>query len=911
MNVLSGTNKFHGKAYEYFDNKDLNAEAGIAGGKSPNTRYDDNRYGGQVGGPIVKDKLFFFFNYERHTTGQSSNYFLCTPTAAGLASLNAVAGTYGFSQTNLSTYAGLTPAATVNGGAQVDASQDLGCFQETTGGQYLTVGGPAYSAAVSNGGGVATGYTGPQTQIPLGNAHLTPASFANVAQYTGSIDFTPTQKDSFRFRYNYYNEASKDLVASLPIFQGFTPDIEHLLAFSWFHTFTPNLVNEFRVGYNRFYNVTPVAGPGFPGLDSFPNFTIYDQEIDIGPDDNAPQSTIQNLYQLTNNVSYTKGKHTLKFGFDGRKYISPQNFVQRQRGDYEWYDLSGYLNDLAPDYFGERSAGGANYAGDQTAFYGYGNDTWRATPKLTINYGLRYEFTSVPAGERKQSLNAISNDPGLIVFNAPKPQYTNFAPRVGLAYAPDDKTSVRAGFGMAYDVLFDNLGLLTSPPQLSQTHDVGNTAAGDPDYLSPNFLANGGLPNSLVAIPDQPSARAATAAYLPNQVLPYSINYNLTVQRVFNKNYTAELQYLGTRGVHLPTQNQTNVTPEVNADNQLTTYLTGPVADASGSFATIATGADAHTLGAIQAAAGDAAYITPAYYNDGFVSKITSYQPYGGSNYNGLGLNVTRRFVNGFQMNASYTYSKAMDDSTAEVNASDLTQRRPQDSRNQHAEYARSALDRAQRLTIEAVYDVPYFKHSNWLLKNVVGNWAISPIYTYETPEYVTVSSEANSNLNGDSAAISRTYVNATGNKQAGSAVIPVYSTTLAGNCAGGAATCSNNLVGYLAEDPSAYYIVAGKGVLPNSERNTLAGRPIDNVTVAAQKRINFTERYAFEFSAQAYNVLNHAQYVPGTIDNIGATSTAGVASTYLGAGSAVFNKPELQWGNHARTMQLAAKLIF
>jgi hypothetical protein len=918
--VLSGSNKFHGKGYEYFDNRNLNAENASAGAKSPNSRFDFNRYGGQVGGPIVKDKLFFFFNYERSTTGLSGNEFLCTPTAAGIALLNSNAAALGFSATNLSEYLALTPAANVDGGAQIDASQDNACFDQGSGGQYLTVGNEAY--AYENDGldppmGAAAAMS---VNIPAGNAHFTPPSFSNVDQTTASVDFTPNSKNGFRFRYSYVTSGAEDTAASLPLFYATIPGKEYVAAGSWFHTFTSNLINEARIGYNREYSITPVAGPTFPGLGVFPDLVFYDADIDIGPDPNGPQSGIQNLYQVTNNITYTKGKHTMKFGVDGRKYISPQNFIQRQRGDYEWYNVGSYLDDLAPDAFGERSSGASNYAGDQTAFYGYGNDTWRVTPKLTLNYGLRYEFTAVPVGERSQRLNAISDVPGLIDFHAPQPQYKNFAPRVGIAYAPDDKTSIRAGFGIAYDVLFDNLGLLTTPPQLSQTHDVGNIPV-DPDVLSPNFLANGGLSSALIPITSAAVGRAATAAYLPDQILPYAESYNLTIQRVFDKNYTAEIQYVGTRGVHLPTQNQTDVTPPVTQANKLFTIMSGAavVTDSSGDplYATLSTSQSQNTYAEILSGepispvtGSSCGYHTTAFCDAGFLSKITSYEPYGGSNYNGLGFNVTRRFINGFQLDASYTWSKAMDDSTAEVNASDLTERRPENSRDPGAEYSRSGLDHSQRLTIEAVYDLPYFKHSNWVMKNLAGNWQVSPIYTYETPEYVTPSSETNSNLNGDSAAISRTYINGKGNKQVGSGVIPVYSSSISGGC-GSAVYCTGNLIGYQATTPNAYYVTSGKGTLPTAERNSLAGRPIDNLTATAGKTISFTERYAFNFQAQVFNVFNHSQFVPGAINGIGGTATAGVAADYLNPNSATFNNPTKQWTANARTMQLSAKFIF
>lgn len=118
----------------------------------------------------------------------------------------------------------------------------------------------------------------------------------------------------------------------------------------------------------------------FPGLDSFPNLLFIDQgSLDYGPDGNAPQSTLQNLYQFTDNITWVKGNHTLKFGFDGRKYISPQSFTQRVRGDYEYLTLDDYLHDVSPTSFGERSTGDFFYYGDQTALYGFANDTWRVT----------------------------------------------------------------------------------------------------------------------------------------------------------------------------------------------------------------------------------------------------------------------------------------------------------------------------------------------------------------------------------------------------------------------------------------------------------------------------------------------------------------------------------------------------
>ena len=895
--VISGTNKFHGALYEYFQNRNLNAASGTAGGKVPNPRYDNNRYGGQVGGPIFKDKLFFFVNYERNTIGQSGSYFLCTPTAAGMSQLNSLASTYGFSGTNLTEFTKYVPAANAFGGAQVTAANDNACGNQASGAQFLTVSANPLSATAAS------------TNIPLGNYLVAAPNFSNFDAVTTSVDWNLSAKDSIRGRYIYNSQGAEDTAANLPVFFTTTPYKYDLVAISEYHTFTPNLTNEFRLGYNRYDNTLGSGNFTFPGLDQFPNLLFYDMGfMDVGPDGNAPQFTIQNLYQLTDNVSWVKGKHSFKFGFDGRKYISPQGFTQRARGDYEWAELDQYLHDLAPDGngFAQRSTGQQTYYGDQTALYFYGNDTWRMTPRITINAGLRYEFTSVPVGMRAQQLNIAASVPGLASFHAPQPTYTGFLPRFGINWAPDERTSVRAGFGMAYDVIFDNLGTLSFPPQYSSTNNVNDP--GQPAYNSANFLKNGGLPpgtgSGITNYPNTPAGlaaqRAATSALLPDQVLPYAETYTLTVQRTIGSAYTAEFGYIGTRGIHLATQDQINVQPKVSTSNQLGTYAGSTVLEAPANGTT--------NLAAIQALSN----IVPAWKSAGFTGKITSYQPYSQSNYNGFVANLTRRFQQGLQMSLSYTWSKTMDDATAEVFSTVLTPRRQQNSQCIACDYSRSALDRTNRITLESVWDLPYYKHSDsFLLRNVVGNWLISPIYTYESPEYATVLSGINSNLNGDTgAAIDRAFVNPNGVKGTGSNVTPIYNPALVGNCTPPATTCNGNLVGYSAINPNAYYIQAAQGTLPNGARNTLPIRPINNFDLSAQKRITLHEHYSLQFGAGAFNVLNHAQYIPGTVDNV---NNPGFTANYnfQTVGLASFNHPEKVFTNNARTMQLDLKFSF
>ncbi len=164
-----------------------------------------------------------------------------------------------------------------------------------------------------------------------------------------------------------------------------------------------------------------------------------------------------------------------------------------------------------------------------------------------------------------------------------------------------------------------------------------------------------------------------------------------------------------------------------------------------------------------------------------------------------------------------------------------LTPRRPQDFQNINADKSSSALDHRHRISIATYYDVPYFKTGNWLRRNVLGNWLLAPIYTYQVGEPADVQSGVDANLNGDSAG-DRTIFNPKGTPGTGSGVTALKNS-------GGA------IVAYLANNPNAQYITAGKGALPNSGRNTLQTRPINNLDLTAGKRFNFTERTPLGFS--------------------------------------------------------------
>jgi hypothetical protein len=897
--VKSGTNSFHGLAYIYNQNRDYNALdtldaiEGLGSGPncgsglpsdctSPGSRFDQNRIGGQIGGPILKNKLFFFVNYEYEPLGQAGGGgAVCAPTAASLATIDA---TPGLSSTNLSIFE-----------------------------KYVQPG------SLAGAGCSPINWTNNTTLETAGLAIVAP-SFTNSKFITSSMDYDISTKDQIRGRYIYNSVIGIDTAANLPAFFQPLPNKFHLVTINEYHTFTPTLTNEFRVGYNRFAQVITAGSFAYPGLDVFPNILLLDlNQLNIGPDGNAPQGGIQNTYSAAEALTWTKGRHTLKFGVEGRKLIAPQNFTQRSRGDYEYNNTLEFLQDVIPTSFAERSNGDSPYYGDQSAIYWYVNDNFRIRPNVTINLGLRYEYTTSPFSERLQALNADASVPGLITFGAPQWSKNNFAPRIGIAWSPgtSGRTSIRAGFGEAFDTLFDNLGLLTVPPQLGSTNDCA-PAFGTYPCVQNAFLASGGiLPGAggLNTFPDIPTQRANTTAFLPDfQKMPKSIDWTLGIQHTFWNDYTVEVRYLGTRGIHLPAQIQLNKQSKVTPDNFLPTFFTAP------DQATV----DSSALSLADVNSGSA--IVPAFLDANFVKTITSYQPWASSTYHGLASQLNKRFSHGFQGILAYTYSHNIDDATAEVFSTVLAPRRAQDGLNLSADRANSILDHRHRLTLTMIYDEPFFKNSNKFLRNTLGNWEIAPIYTYQSGQWITAQSTLDANLNGDSAG-DRTILNPSGSGVTGTGVTPVCRSVIAsGDCtlgnafctggAGDAAGCpgtnvEGNLVGYVANNSSAKYVQTGYGALANVGRNTLQLAPINDIDLTAMKRITFTERFRMEFYAQAFNLFNHPQYVGGRINDIAPLGFTGSERTVLEPSSGNFNNPSAVFNSNARALTLALKIFF
>jgi hypothetical protein len=865
--VKSGANVLHGSIFEYMQNRLLNAEDAtfaVAGLKS-NPRFDSNRLGATIGGPILKNKLFYFGNFEYNPLGQSTvpGTPVFSPTAAGYSALGSVPGV---------------------------SKNNLGVLQK-----YLP-------AAAANDAGT-TAING--VKIPLGSVAFNSPAYNNSYNALVSLDYNLSDKDQLRGRWIYNKSEGLQSPAQLPAFNVNSPNNNYVFTLSEFHNFSPTLQNEFRASFSRNVNSLGLPDATFPGLSQFPVITIDDVGVTMGPV--GPQGSIQNLFQAQDNLSKILGRHTIKVGYHFTDVILTNYFIQRVLGNYEYSTLQQYLLDLTPDVIGERSAGPTSFPTGFLQHEAFINDDFRVRPNLTLNLGLRYEYVTMPVASRYQINSAAASVPGGLTFGLPKYSPNDWSPRLGFAYSPgkDGAWSIRGGFSRAFDLSYANLTSNAAPPYFEQTKDVNLTSS------APNFLANGGLSGSIVPLPTNPQAALGVVSnYTFGGKRPYAITWTLGVQRVFKKDYTFEARYIGTKGVHLWTQSRLNITPQVNASNFVPTYFSMPSAATLASLG--------KTLGQVES------YIVPGGTADlpsntlatrGSLQNITAYAPEAYSSYHGLALQLTRRFSNNLSYIVAYTWSHLLDDATATNFSTYLTPRRAQDFQNLAAEWASSALDHRQRFTFTPIYDWKPFKTRAWFMKNVVGNWNFSGTYTYETPEYATVQSNIDSNLNNDSAG-DRALVNPVGLASVGTDVTGYNAAGKAvclGSQSGSAAACPNaaSIVAYVANNPKARYVVAGIGALANGGRNTFPLKPTNNIDLGVRKQFDFGERMHFNLGAQLLNVLNHPQFTGGYTNDVSLNAFSAVARNELVPSDPLFGRFDQFYTSNSRQIQVFAKFSF
>jgi Carboxypeptidase regulatory-like domain/TonB dependent receptor len=910
----TGTNTWHGSGEEYAQNKNFNSIDQLTkksictsapcppGTLTGQPDYDNNRFGGTIGGPVIKNKFFVFGAYEYTTLhGAGTPSALIAPTASGLAMLNSMAANAAVKNI----LANFPVASTAN---------------------------PTETICVHCPGETAGNPTTGTPNIPAGDLTIISPIFQREHDVQFNTDYT-WGKHQFGTRFLFNQEKFINPVNSTQaVFNQLEPVHNRKIALTDAWTISSHWVNDLRLQYSYFS--LALANP----CSVCPNDVTITQDLGgntIGPSDNQNQK--QNTYEIVDNVSWTHGKHTIKFGGQYTHFIYPQFFLPRSNGDY-WYSFTeGLIDDQVPDNLAQtlRGAGTGSFLGTQSFFAGFVQDDFKFSPRLTLNLGLRYEFWTNPIGGETQALNAISNVPGVITFGKPKPDYNNIGPRIGFAYDPigNGKTAIRGGFGISYDVKFQNFASITLPPQLQSeldessactltpqpswcpsflaTRTVGGTVfpGGSGGPGTSNFLSGGGLPSAYIAPATQAAARSLTTSFIDDTVLPKILTWTLGVQREVYHNATVEVRYLGTRGLELPVQFRRN--RESGFDGGLAALPEFFRAkDVPATFA----------AGAPTRAPWDA-FNSNIYAPFGFTANVTADPPIGKSIYHAGSVSFLQRSRYGLTFNANYTYADTEDNATNEFFTSLLNPRRAQDTRNLNADFAKSDLYVRQKFALSWSYDVPKTKMENRFAKAVLDGYTLGSVYLAQTGQPVTLQSGTDVNVNGDSVG-DRVLLNPFGTSLAGA------TTTLRRVCAptgGGAsvvaASCpaGDSTFGYLATDTAtggdttAKYVVGGRGVITTVGRNSLLSPGFNVLNLSVGKRTYFGEGKYFLVRADVFNVLNHPNFA---LSNGNVFSTAGVTTAtttrgYVLPTDANFLRPDAFFSGGIRSITLVAKVVF
>jgi hypothetical protein len=891
----TGTNNWHGSGEWYNQNKNYNSvdqltKQAITSGTIPGQPdFDNNRFGGTVGGPILKDKLFLFGAYEYTTLhGAGTPTPLLAPTASGLNTLKSMAA-----DTAVSNILANFPVAPANDAGTVSV----------------------------NG-----------TTVPIGNLTIISPVFQREHDAQVNGDYT-MGKHQFGARFTFNQEKFILPVNSTQaVFNQNEPINNRKIALTDAWTINNHWVNDLHLQYSFFFLGLTNTCSVCPG-----DVTIGDLGFNtIGPSDVQHQH--QNTYQLADNVSWAHGKHTFKFGGQYTHFIYPQFFLPRSNGDNWYLTTQTFINDLVPDVPSRtlRGAGTGSFLGTQSLFAGFVQDDFKFNPRLTLNLGVRYEYWTNPVGSNAQALNAISSVPGVITFGEPKTDKNNIGPRLGFAYDPTGrgKTSIRGGGGIAYGWKFQNFASITLPPQLQSEMDETSACSlsNKPAWCTNGgkaFLQNGGLPATYIAPANQAAARALTTAYIDDTVMPKILTWSLGVQHEVYRNATIEVRYLGTRGLELPVQFRRNRISGFDAGlTALPVYFRSQ--DIPTTF-TAATPTDTPWNN----------FNSNTYAPYGFLANVTSDPPLGGSKYHAGSLNFTQRSRFGLTLNANYTYSHTTDNSTNEFFTSLLNPRRAQDTNRLADDWASSDLDVRHKLALSWAYDVPKVKTENRVLKAVLDGYQLGSVFLAQTGQPVTLQSGVDSNANGDSAG-DRVVFNPNGVGNTGTDVFAVCE-AVAGTTSGSpvgrvyvgtvgftsAATngCAVNnnpntaqnpfgfdpAIGYTPIDKNAKYAVAGLGVRTTVGRNSLTTPGFGVLNLSLGKKFFFGEGRYLLAKADVFNILNHPNFA---LSNGNIFSTAGVTTATTTQGFALptdpnFLRPDKFFSGGIRSMTLGLKLVF
>lgn len=843
VNTRSGANRFHGLAYEYvrnnyFDSNDFFSDRhGL-----PKPKYNQNQFGANLGGPIVKNKLFFFFDYEgtRIKQGVLRTSTVPLPNERTGDFSPATAARLGLKYPTIYDPTTCQPAFS-GSNCQAFANNQVPQTSLDSTMQKLM--------ALFPQPNTTTAGSPPDLNNYIRNAPLT--DFEN--NYDARVDWDPSSADSIFVRYNY-STRQRDIPGYLGgLADGSSTSAwgnQTLKAYSavlgWTHILSQTMVNEFRFGWVRDYSfaeqqpftLSQSAGSFVPGIPNNPGIgggiplTQFSNYAFEGSPDFLPKQQVPMQYQYNDTLSRVLGRQTLKAGVS--IYLPMRNLFQDEpstRGDL---DFTGVFTcqHSAP---GKCVSGtGLSYADgllgytqttsltnvffvDQRLWMasGFFEDDWKVTPQLTLNLGLRYDFATPPLEGQNRMADFDPASGSLLFAKAGsvgdraivQPNTKDFGPRFGFDWSPDAKTVFRGGYGIYY-TLFERIGsedeLALNPPYLINKQLVSNTAP----VLSPST----GFPSNFLD-PSTVNFSNLTAYHIRSVPVsdpdPYVQQWSFGIQRQFGQNWIAEADYVGTKSTHL----------DVIRDYNQPLIANG-----------VSTG-------------------TVPYPNFG---QIEWTSPIGYGDYSGLQASLTHRMAKGLEIRAAFTHSRSLDNTPEELesNSGDAP-----DGRNYQTWYGPSDFDIPNRVAVSYVYDLPFGRGQAMLqhgpLSWILGNWNTSGVYTYYSGHPFQVN-ENDGNHN--------------------SILDPYGYTTATPNLIGKPHTIGDPDCWFFASKDSACaahapsgltdsYTTTAVGAIGNVGRNTLRGPHIDVLDASLLRNFPITEGWNIQARWEVFNVTNTPEF--------------------------------------------------
>jgi hypothetical protein len=754
--LKSGTNGLHGSLYDFLEDQDQDANSwanGLTG--SPKTKYTQNIFGGTIGGPIIKDKLFFFFDYEgvrKHTAQSFQQTSVLTPAMLQgdfSALLNPLlpGGPIQLYDTQNSF------APYVND--QIPVVNPVAVYLAAHPDLY-----PAPNRAPVDGL-IQDNYVGPQSSILTNN------------QEDIKIDWTPGSSNkisSFFSQGKGGDFTTAILPTSFPAHNTYPTKIGGA---SWVHTFSPAILNEFRFGFTRvrWNNGVPTDPSGLFGLDgdsivgipfgaqSYAGFTaqnISNNASTIGNSAN-PQVFTDNTFNYYDNLTWQRGRHLFTMGVQATRY--QQNYLNAGNvGFLGQFSYSGVFSknpnvtdgpgygpadfDLDRISNEQLASPTGNVGNRQWRLAGYFQDDFKILPRLTLNLGLRYEFDQPWYEQNNKTANVLPDGtveyagsvpplaaPGSIVcptracYNA---NYKQFMPRLGFAYQMEPKWVIRGGYGISsfFEGYSFNQRLTSSPPfSLAINNNAPtptNTTGGTPFTVEQGFGSAFGINNSLYSVWPQNTQPA------------YIQQYNLTTEYAFTNELSLSVGYHGQNGDHLADYRNGNQLTLAQAP-AANTIINNP---ALGCGATFPAG------------------LQPPYYSlVGECGTILITESEAGMNYNSLQVSLRQRTHHGLEYTLNYTFAKSLTNSSGNYGVPNTTMNGStvQDSYDLKADWGPSGMDIRHSLNFIGVYDLPfghgraYGSSSSGFLNAVFGGWKASASAFLYSGIPVTIFAQGNS----------------------------------------------------------------------------------------------------------------------------------------------------------------------